>query len=106
MQVRSVYWGGGTPSLVDADLVVNTMTLINQSMDLSTDIEVSFEANPETVTNEKLEKYFEAGINRLSFGLQAWQESLLKYLGRNHSGEDFIKAVDTAKTRNPNNPVK
>lgn len=87
--VKTVFIGGGTPSYVDSKYVHQLMSSLNRQMNIECDAEISIETNPGTLTEEKLSVYREAGINRLSIGLQVWQNSLLKYLGRIHNIEDF-----------------
>ncbi len=88
--VKTVFMGGGTPSYVDSKYMHQLMSSLNRHMNIEGDAEISIETNPGTLTEKKLSVYREAGINRLSIGLQAWQNSLLKYLGRIHNIEDFI----------------
>ncbi len=88
--VKTVFMGGGTPSYVDSKYMHPLMSSLNRHMNIEGDAEISIETNPGTLTEKKLSVYREAGINRLSIGLQAWQNSLLKYLGRIHNIEDFI----------------
>ncbi len=88
--VKTVFMGGGTPSYVDSKYIHQLMSSLNRHMNIEGDAEISIETNPGTLTEKKLSVYREAGINRLSIGLQAWQNSLLKYLGRIHNIEDFI----------------
>ena len=88
--VKTVFMGGGTPSYVDSKYIHQLMSSLNRHMNIEGDAEISIETNPGTLTEKKLSVYREAGINRLSIGLQAWQNSLLKYLGRINNIEDFI----------------
>ncbi len=88
--VKTVFMGGGTPSYVDSKYMHQLMSSLNRHMNIEGDAEISIETNPGTLTEKKLSVYRKAGINRLSIGLQAWQNSLLKYLGRIHNIEDFI----------------
>ncbi|MDP4091869.1 MAG: radical SAM family heme chaperone HemW [Bacillota bacterium] len=89
--IKSVFIGGGTPSYVDSKYVRSLLDKSRQYFRIKPDIEITIETNPGTLTYDKLEAYRSAGMNRLSIGLQAWQNDLLKYLGRIHSSEDFSK---------------
>lgn len=88
----TVFLGGGTPSLLPADKMRLLLDTIRQNFCVAPDAEISMEANPGTVTKEKLIAYREAGINRISFGLQAADDTLLRTLGRIHTKEDFENA--------------
>lgn len=96
-QISSIYIGGGTPSLVNPDSIEKILNSCKENFDIKPDAEISIEANPETITSPKLEQYKKMGINRLSLGLQAWQDNLLQYLGRNSQTKDFLKAYDLAR---------
>ncbi len=92
----TVFLGGGTPSLLPADKMRLLLDTIRQNFCVAPDAEISMEANPGTVTKETLIAYREAGINRISFGLQAADDTLLRTLGRIHTKEDFEKAWEWA----------
>lgn len=95
--VDSVFFGGGTPSLPDAGYIVAVMDELRRSYTLYSDAEVTLEANPCSLTKEKLAAYREAGVNRLSIGLQAAQNRHLLTLGRQHTVELFDEAYDLAR---------
>ena len=95
--VSSVYIGGGTPSLLSAEQIRRLFDGLSNSFQMENGAEVSMEANPGTVTKEKLKSALESGVNRLSFGAQAAQERLLGMLGRIHLWPDVEKAVETAR---------
>jgi len=95
-EISTVYFGGGTPSYIDSKYIKDIMDIIKQK-NLSTTAEITIEVNPGTVTLEKLKDYKEAGINRLSIGLQATQDELLKQLGRVHNYEQFLETYDLAR---------
>ena len=88
----SIYFGGGTPSLFGPNRIEKVLTLF--SFDRS--CEITLEANPEESTQDMIQDYRSIGINRLSFGVQSFQESELKLLGRLHSGEQAKKAIHDA----------
>ncbi len=87
----SVYFGGGTPSYIDSKCIKEIMT------EIKCDGEVTLELNPGTITREKLRDYKEAGINRLSIGLQVADDSLLKRIGRIHTLKEFEEAYNMAR---------
>ncbi|SNV84920.1 radical SAM family heme chaperone HemW [Clostridium cochlearium] len=93
---RSIYIGGGTPSYV-SNKYWEVLKESIESLDKSRDVEFSIEANPGTVTEEKLKLFKELGVNRISFGLQAWQYNLLNKLGRIHNVEEFLHSYKLAR---------
>lgn len=92
----TVYFGGGTPSVLSVDDVKSIMSAISDSFVLKQDSEVTLEANPSSVTPEKLAGYLSAGINRLSFGVQSANNEELKLLGRLHDFQTAANAVRSA----------
>ena len=95
--VNTVYIGGGTPSWLNEDKMVEIMNTIYENFQVLEDAEISMECNPGTVTASKLRKYRMAGINRLSIGLQSADNEELKILGRIHTFEQFVKTYELAK---------
>ncbi|MGE0527033.1 MAG: radical SAM family heme chaperone HemW [Bdellovibrionales bacterium] len=88
-EIQTVYFGGGTPSLLAPELIVAIYAeLANVGFWLRTDAEVTIEINPATVNARHLEIYLEAGLNRFSVGAQTFNDSLLRTCGRRHSAED------------------
>jgi len=96
-QVESLYIGGGTPTCLKEEEILFIIEKCLFYFNLLPDAEISLEANPGTVSREKLEFLHGAGINRLSIGAQACQERLLKLLGRKHTFEDVRNTVRSAK---------
>ena len=96
-QVPSVYLGGGTPSLLGAKDICQIMELVKSVFELSDTPEVTIEANPGTVTMEKLKAWSEAGINRVSIGLQSADDKELKNLGRIHTYDEFLKTYQRVR---------
>ena len=88
-KVVSVFIGGGTPSIVNADRITELLEKARRLYSFSEDAEITIEVNPGTVDEEKLKKYFNAGINRLSIGLQSANATELQRLGRIHTFEQF-----------------
>lgn len=97
--VDSVFFGGGTPSVMPAGLIFDIMDAVRENFPLSPDAEISLEANPGTLTEEKLTVYKRAGVNRLSLGLQSANDGELRVLGRIHTYADFIRSFELARRR-------
>lgn len=79
-KVMTIYIGGGTPSYIEEEAIFHILNSIKKNYDVDQQAEVTIEVNPGTVTQQKLETYLQAGVNRISIGLQAKQERLLKEL--------------------------
>lgn len=94
--VDTVYFGGGTPSLLTAEQIEAIVNTIRSSFIMDDKAEVTLEANPNTVTEQKLTELKRAGINRISFGVQSLVDKELELLGRTHSAERAVKAVTDA----------
>ena len=92
----SIYFGGGTPSLIDPGTVGRIIEKIATSFGLSPEPEITLEANPTTVEQDRFRQFRENGINRLSLGIQALNDQDLKALGRRHSVAEAIRAFKTA----------
>ena len=95
--VRSVFIGGGTPSILDESLIINIMAFIRKSFTLDRDAEITIEANPGTLRHQKLNGYKTAGINRISIGLQSADDDMLKKLGRLHNYDQFVASYNAAR---------
>lgn len=95
--VETIFIGGGTPSVPDSGLIVEIMEHVRHAFHVADGAEISMEANPGTVTREKLTDYRKAGINRLSFGLQSANDRELKLLGRIHTWADFLESFTLAR---------
>jgi len=93
----SVYFGGGTPSLLPPAEVNKTLAEINSLFGLTEDTELSFEVNPGTVNLERLKSYRSAGVNRLSIGCQSFRPQQLLELGRDHTVDDTIQTLAQAQ---------
>lgn len=96
--VNSVFFGGGTPSLLRAEELERILNAVHKSFSVSSDCEISLEANPGTTDAQALRAYASLGINRISFGLQSIHENELKMLGRIHSYTDFLSAYEQARS--------
>lgn len=95
--VNTIYIGGGTPTWLNEDKLVEILDAIYTYFNVLPEAEVSMECNPGTVTSGKLEKYRRAGVNRLSIGLQSADDAELKILGRIHTFEQFLKTYEMAR---------
>lgn len=96
VSVDTVYFGGGTPSLLSSSQLEQILLEIRGCFHLSDNCEITLEANPNTVSGEKLSELRKIGINRLSLGVQSLNDRELKLLGRAHSAERAVKAVNDA----------
>ena len=95
--VSSVFIGGGTPSLLEGRQIVRLLDGVREHYRLAEEAEVTLEMNPGTVDREKLAAYRQAGINRLSIGLQSADNGELAFLGRIHTYEDFLDTYEAAR---------
>ena len=95
--LETVYFGGGTPSLLTAEQVNRVMTALEKRFGMKAGAEVTMECNPGTISLETLHGYRQAGINRISLGVQAFQEELLALCGRSHGVREVYEAVEAIK---------
>lgn len=96
-RVYTVFFGGGTPSLLSAQAVDSILGAVRARLSLATDAEITLEANPGTVEAEKFRDFRAAGINRLSLGIQSFDSRHLKVLGRIHDEAEAHRAIDVAR---------
>lgn len=97
-QVTSIFFGGGTPSLMEPKTVERVIDHIQKTWHTANNIEITLEANPTSIEAKKFEAFKQAGINRVSIGVQSLRNSDLKFLGREHSAAEAINAVALANT--------
>ena len=93
----TVFFGGGTPSLLEPEEVGGLIASCRRAFNLSPRAEITLETNPETVTLERLERFRAAGVNRISFGVQSFRDEELRRLGRIHSADRARQAVAAAR---------
>ena len=93
---NTIFFGGGTPSVLSSDQIGDIVNCINKNYSLSNDAEVTMEANPEDFLEKKISDYSSAGINRLSLGVQSFRNSELKFLTRQHTAEEAERVVNDA----------
>lgn len=96
-RVKTVFFGGGTPTILPAEDLCAILDAIRTAFPVEPDAEISIECNPKTIGFEGLQKLRQAGFNRLSIGLQATQNDLLKRIGRVHSFEEFLATYSAAR---------
>ncbi len=93
VKIKTIYIGGGTPSFIDGKYIEKIMNIFNKE----NVVEATIEVNPGSASLEKLKKYKECGINRLSIGLQSTEDRLLKKIGRIHNYNDFLATYNLAR---------
>jgi putative oxygen-independent coproporphyrinogen III oxidase len=95
--LRSVFFGGGTPSLMDPEVVDAILTKVRATWPMANDIEITLEENPTSVEAGRFAGYRDAGVNRVSMGIQALNDRDLKALGRLHTAQEAMQAFDIAR---------
>lgn len=93
LRVETLYLGGGTPSSIPAQEIVALINLLRQTCHFGESPEITVEVNPESLTAEKVEAYLSAGVNRLSVGVQSFQDPLLERIGRRHHAAGAIEVI-------------
>lgn len=92
--VETIYFGGGTPSLLTSKQLENILNAIHKKFSVSSEIELTMEMNPATVSLETLKEYRNSGVNRASFGAQTFDDTELKRLGRHHTAADVRETIE------------
>ncbi|NQZ14581.1 MAG: coproporphyrinogen III oxidase [Alphaproteobacteria bacterium] len=95
-EVTSVFFGGGTPSLMEPHTVDVILNNVSKHWDISNDVEITLEANPTSIEVNKFQDFKEAGVNRVSIGVQSLKDDDLKFLGREHNADEAIAALKIA----------
>ncbi len=95
--IPSIFFGGGTPSLMEASDIGRVISTIKDQFNLAKDAEITLETNPDTVTKEKLAQFLAAGVNRLSFGMQSAVPHVLATLDRTHNPDNLPQVTKWAK---------
>ncbi|CAA6604806.1 putative oxygen-independent coproporphyrinogen III oxidase [Rhodospirillaceae bacterium LM-1] len=98
-RIGSVFFGGGTPSLIDPASIAAILELLSKHRPISKQLEVTLEANPGTIDAKRLDHFRQAGVNRVSLGMQALDDQALKQLGRSHDTKAALKALDLIRKR-------
>ncbi|MBL7699600.1 MAG: radical SAM family heme chaperone HemW [Chitinophagaceae bacterium] len=94
--VETVYFGGGTPSLLDAGEVARVMETLNAAVNISADAEITFESNPDDITTARLSSWKQNGINRLSIGIQSFFKADLEWMNRAHNETQALDCIGLA----------
>lgn len=95
--ITSIYFGGGTPSLMDASVIRQILDVIENNFTVVKDAEITLEANPDDLTGSRLHDFAEAFVNRLSIGIQSFSDPDLRFMNRTHAAADAIRAVKAAQ---------
>lgn len=95
-KVSSIFFGGGTPSILPAEDIKGIMLAIKSKFTLTKNAEISIECNPNSITEEKLKIYKNLGFNRISFGVQSLDDDVLKLIGRVHNRSETLEAINLA----------
>ena len=95
--LRSIFFGGGTPSLFSPDSIAQILAGVRDRLNFDANIEVTLETNPGTVEHGRFDGYLGAGVNRISFGVQSFDDEKLRRLGRIHSATDAARVVGEAR---------
>ncbi len=96
-KISSIFFGGGTPSLMDPNIIERILTHLSARSNIANDTEITMEANPTSVESHKFRDYSNTGINRISIGVQSLNNNDLKNLGRTHTAEMAIEAIGIAQ---------
>ncbi|MFT5116683.1 MAG: putative oxygen-independent coproporphyrinogen III oxidase [Kiritimatiellia bacterium] len=102
-KLQSIFFGGGTPSLFSADSIADILAYAEKNLGFASDIEITLEANPGTFEQEKFSGFYQAGVNRLSIGIQSFNPQHLQTLGRIHNSDEAKRAVGIAQQAGFNN---
>ncbi len=101
--IETIYFGGGTPSLLDNDDITSLLTTIKNKYIINNEVEITLEANPDDISKEKLTAWKESGINRLSIGIQSFKEKDLEWMNRAHNNRQAFESISLAKDAGVNN---
>lgn len=102
-KIKTIYIGGGTPSVIDGKFIYEIMDYIFRKLNISNLEEITIEVNPKTLNSNKLEIYKDLGINRISIGVQSMNDEMLKRIGRIHTVKDFINTYNLIRKFNFDN---
>ena len=97
-KVASIFFGGGTPSILTAEAIGKIMHAIKENFNLAKNAEISIECNPNSVTKEKLKSYISLGFNRISFGVQSLDDEVLMLIGRVHNKAQALQTIKLARS--------
>jgi oxygen-independent coproporphyrinogen-3 oxidase len=94
--VETIYFGGGTPSVLNKNEIAEILSVLHRHFFISPNVEITFEANPDDLSMEYLQEIYQAGIRRLSIGIQSFQNEILQKMNRRHDADQAIEAVENA----------
>jgi oxygen-independent coproporphyrinogen-3 oxidase len=97
LTVDTIFFGGGTPSLLEASVIKEFINNVSKHFELKKDLEITLEANPDTITQSKAEDWLKAGINRISLGMQSSAVNVLQVLDRTHNPANVFSSVEILK---------
>ncbi|MBO4582736.1 MAG: radical SAM family heme chaperone HemW [Alphaproteobacteria bacterium] len=96
VSVPTIFFGGGTPSLLPTKIFAKIMDAIHENFELLPNAEITIEANPKTLDSVRLREFCDGGVNRISIGVQSFDDEKLKFLGRAHNADDARRLIDAA----------
>lgn len=96
-EVKTIYFGGGTPTTLQANEIEDIMTCLSANFDIASNAEITVEANPDTLSPDYLTSLFHLGINRLSIGIQSFDDADLRLLGRRHNSQHALQCLADAE---------
>ena len=92
--INTIYFGGGTPSLLESKSIESILQTIQNNFPLSKNIECTLEANPEDISMSKIDDWFDLGVNRISLGVQSFRDEDLNYMNRIHTKQQSIQSIE------------
>ena len=95
--INTIYFGGGTPSLLESKSIESILQTIQNNFPLSKNIECTLEANPEDISMSKIDDWFDLGVNRISLGVQSFRDEDLNYMNRIHTKQQSIQSIEMLK---------
>ena len=100
VNIPTIFFGGGTPSLMPTGIFAKIITKISQCFHICPDCEITLESNPGTLDAARLDRFIAAGVNRLSVGVQSLDDGELEFLGRRHTAAEALRLINAAHARN------
>lgn len=100
VNIPTIFFGGGTPSLMPTGIFAKIITKISQCFHICPDCEITLESNPGTLDAARLDRFIAAGVNRLSVGVQSLDDGELEFLGRRHTAAEALRLINAAQARN------
>lgn len=95
--IKTIYFGGGTPSLMDTKAIESILAQVRKHFTIHPDAEITLEANPDDITNEKANDWKSIGVNRFSLGIQSFADEFLVWMNRAHNAKQSFAAIDTIR---------